>query len=581
MNTAAGPDGGEPVIGEATSTRLGGAFPQPRLRELLTEVQDRIEEIVGVQDRMDALLEAILSVSSGLDLETTLRALVRAAMQLVEADYGALGVLGDTGELEKFYFEGIEAGTAERIGRLPRGHGVLGALLHEGEPLRLTEIAEHPGSVGFPPHHPVMSSFLGMPVLARGEVFGRLYLTDKRGGAAFTKDDEVVVRALAASAATAIDNARLFGEVRRHERWLEASSEISAELLAGAEAPEALQLIVDRAIELSDADYALIALPEDDRLPPEERTELSVTVCAGEGLADLKGRTIPVTESTTGQVFTSRKPRAVDRLAFDIAEGSGFEFGPALAVPMHAGETISGVLLVIRRPAASAFTEQQVQMVSSFADQAALAMQRAEAQSARRQLDVLADRDRIARDLHDQVIQRLFGIGLAMQGTHSRVRSPAIADRLAEHIGELHDTVQDIRLAIFDLHAGTVTGGLRDRLQRVIAELTGEGTLRVIRRISGPLELVPAALAEDAEAVLREAISNVVRHARATELTITVSLDDHLILEVTDNGIGLPDRVGRSGLHNLAERAAQAGGDCTVERIAGGGTRLVWWAPLP
>jgi signal transduction histidine kinase len=274
-------------------------------------------------------------------------------------------------------------------------------------------------------------------------------------------------------------------------------------------------------------------------------------------------------------------PRHVPSLDFDLALDSGVALGPALAVPMRAGDTISGVLLAIRRPGAAPFDDRQLQVVSLFADQAALALQRAESQTAKRELALLADRDRIARDLHDHVIQRLFAIGLAMQGTHRHAKSPVLASRLAEHIDQLHEVIQEIRTAIFDLHAAPdAAPGLRSALQNVIAELTGDTAIRTTVRISGPLNVVSAELAEHAEAVVREAVSNAVRHAGPSEIVVTVSVSDELVIDVSDDGTGIPDIVARSGLHNLATRAREAGGEFSIGRPPTGGTRLVWSVPV-
>lgn len=531
---------------------------------------------------MDSLLEAVLAVSTGLELDETLRQVVRAAMGLVDARYGALGVLAPDGRLIRFVHEGLDAAEAERIGELPAGRGVLGTVIEQGRPLRLDDVADHPASVGFPPGHPPMRGFLGVPIRVRDEVFGRLYLTEKFGGQPFSEDDEAVVQALAGAAGIAIDNARLFDETRRRQRWLEASGEVTAELLGGTDPAEALRLIASRALELADADYTLVALPDEADTESGEVSTLIVTVSAGLEADAIIGRKIPVTDSTTGLVFRGRVPVSVPYLEFDLADDLDVSFGPALALPLRAGEAMSGVLLAVRGPGSPTFDEHHLQVVSSFADQAALALQRAEAQAARRQLDVLADRDRIARDLHDHVIQRLFAIGMAMQATRRKVTVPGAADRLTEHIDQLHDVIQEIRTAIFDLHTepGASAGGLRKKLNAAVAELAGPAGIRTVVRISGPLDVVSAELAEHAEAVVREAVSNVVRHSGAAEVIVTVSLENDLIIDVTDNGVGIPDTVARSGLHNLAERAAAVGGTLRVERVLAGGTRLVWSAPL-
>jgi signal transduction histidine kinase len=563
-------------------SRVGETLSQRRLRDLLVAVEDRVEEIIATtRDRMDGLLEAVLAVSLGLELDATLRQIVQAAIELVDARYGALGVLGEDGMLVEFVHVGIDDATRELIGPLPTGHGVLGVVIEDAKPLRLDDLSRHPASVGFPPNHPPMRTFLGVPVRARGEVYGRLYLTEKNNGQPFTEDDVAVVQALAGAAGVAVDNARLYQEARRRQQWLEATGEVTAELLDGTDPAAALNLIATRALELSQADYTLIALPADPDAALTDITTLTVAVSAGLDAATIIGQVIPVAGSTTGAVFVDHVPRNVPSLAFDLAEGLGVEFGPALALPLGTGETISGVLVVVRTPGSASFDEHQLQVVSSFADQAALALQRAESQATRQDLELVADRDRIARELHDHVIQRLFAIGLGMQGTHRRAKNPDVVRRLSEHIDQLHEVIQDIRTAIFDLQ--TVPSDrpkLRSTLHDAITELTADTPLLTTVRMSGPLDVVSAELAQHAEAVVREAVSNAVRHADARELMVTISVEDDLVIGVTDNGVGIPDTVARSGLHNLQRRAVEAGGACTVERLDGGGTRLAWTAPV-
>jgi len=573
--TGRGPSGDDAYV------KVPETLSQRRLRALLAEVQERIGEIVGTRDRMDGLLKAVLAVSSGLELDSTLRRIVQAALDLVEARYGALGVLGEDGMLAEFVYVGIDDDTRELIGPLPTGHGVLGVVLDGAKPLSLDDLSEHPASAGFPANHPPMSSFLGVPVRAHGEVFGRLYLTEKINGARFTEDDEAVVQALAGAAGIAVDNARLYEEARRRQRWLEAIGEVTAELLGASEPTEALRLIAACALELTEADYTFIAVPDERGMEPSEIAELTVAVCAGLDSESMNGRRIPITGSTLGAAFIDHVPRNVPTLAFDFSGGAGVEFGPALALPLGAGDSYTGVLLTVRAAGSPVFDEHQFQVGSSFADQAALVLQQAESLSARRELELLADRDRIARDLHDHVIQRLFAVGLAMQGSHRRAKSPVLADRLAEHIDNLHEVIQEIRAAIFDLQADPADAPrLRAVLHEVITDLTDDTSLLTTVRMSGPVNVVSPDLAEHATAVLREAVSNAVRHAQASELMVTISVDDNLAIDVTDNGVGIPVTVARSGLHNLQQRATDVGGTCSVERAATGGTRLTWTAPV-
>ncbi|TVT51398.1 GAF domain-containing sensor histidine kinase [Amycolatopsis rhizosphaerae] len=569
--------------GDVDQPSLRGTLSQLRLRELLSEVQDRVEQLVSARDQMDGLLEAMLAVAAGLELDATLRRIVHAAIELVDCRYGALGVLNTHGEgLAEFVYEGIDEQARAEIGHLPEGHGLLGLLIKEPKPLRLPDLARHAASAGFPPNHPPMKSFLGVPVLVRGEVFGNLYLTEKAGGQPFTEDDEVVVQALAAAAGIAVENARLYEETKRRQRWQEATSEIRAELLGAADPVDVLHLIANRALALTGADYAFLAQPDDPELPSEVVDTLVVTVCAGLNADVLTGREIPVEGSSCGEAFRDAVPRQADSLRYDLAVGLDEEFGPVLLLPLRASaDTVSGVLVALRRAGAEPFDPGQLPLAASFADQAALALQLADDQRRLFELEVLSDRDRIARDLHDHVIQRLFAHGLALQSTHLRSRSPDTQRRLADMIDDVQSVIAEIRTAIFDLHGGLEgTTQLRKRLHEVIAEITGEAGLQTTVRVSGPVGVVSPELADHAEAVVREALSNAVRHAKASKVMVTVSVDDDLSIDVTDNGVGLPEAVARSGLHNLAERADEMGGKFVVEKPEGGGCRVFWAAPV-
>jgi signal transduction histidine kinase len=571
------PDPG-PEFEAAPTHRVSATLGQLRLRELLGEVQERIEQIVGVRDQMEGLLEAVLAVSNGLELDSTLRRIVRASAELVGARYGALGVLDADGTIDQFITTGIDDAQHKLIGDNPIGRGLLGLLIEQPKPVRLADIAAHPASSGFPPHHPPMRTFLGVPVRVRGDVFGNLYLTEKAGEALFTEDDEVVVQALAAAAGIAVENANLYEESRRRQRWLEATSEVTTQLLAGTDPTEALRMIADRALELTAAHYTVVALPEEAPQPGTETRALVVTAGAGVDSDSLIGRQIPVRGSTAGAVFQDRVARSVPNLGYDIGAGLGLDLGPALVLPLGGANT-AGVLLAIRRANSPAFAAPHLDVASSFADQAALALRLAENQSARRELDVLADRDRIARDLHDHVIQRLFAVGLSLQSTQRRTVAPDVTRRLTDSIDQLHEIVNEIRTAIFELHGGTAR--LRAALHDAINQLTTNAALHTTIRMSGPLDVLPGPLAEHTEAVVREAVSNAVRHSGARELTVTVAVGDDLLIEVADDGVGVPEAVSRSGLRNLAQRADEADGTFTIAARPAGGTALRWHAPLP
>ncbi|ATQ27714.1 GAF domain-containing protein [Rhodococcus ruber] len=560
---------------------LSGTLSQLRLRELLAEVQDRIDQVIVARDQIDGLLEAVLTVASGLELEATLARIVHAAIELVDCRYGALGVLNRRGDgLQNFVYEGIDEDARASIGDLPTGHGLLGLLIEQPKPIRLDNLAQHVASSGFPDHHPPMRTFLGVPVRVHGEVFGNLYLTEKANGQSFTEDDEVIVQALAAAAGIAVDNARLFEEARLRQRWQEATSEIRAELLADTAPQDVLDLIARRALVLAEADHVQIAQPEDTDVPPEEVSALVVTAYAGSDPAAFEGKRIRVEGTATGVVYRGGRPLQVTE--FD-GDGDGDRHGPALLLPLRASaDTVSGVLSVVRTAGREPFDDRQLFLATSFTDQAALALKLADDQRRLNSLTVFADRDRIARDLHDHVIQRLFAHGLNLQSTHARTRSPEIRGRLADMIDDVQSIITDVRTAIFDLHSGPESGRqLRQALQDIVAEQTADAGLRTVVRMSGPLNVITGPLADHAEAVLREAMSNVVHHSGADTVTVTVSVDDYLTLDVTDNGIGLPATVARSGLHNLASRAEDAAGTFAAAALATGGTRVLWSAPLP
>ena len=565
--------------GVETSMRpLRDTLSQLRLRELLMEVQDRVEQIVEGRDRLDGLLDAMLVVTSGLELDETLRTIVHTAIELVDAQYGALGVRGPDHELVEFIYEGIDEAMRERIGHLPEGRGVLGVLIDDPKPIRLDNISKHAASVGFPANHPPMQTFLGVPVRIRDEVFGNLYLTEKAGGLPFSEDDEVLVQALAAAAGIAIENARLYEQSKARQSWIEATRDIGTELLSGTDPATVFRLVADESRHLSGAELTMVAVPADPDVPAGDEAELVVVATAGDGPGSAL-HTIPVAGTAIGAAFVERKPGRFDGI--ELAPSQIEETGPALVLPLRATNSVAGVLVALRPTGAQPFSAEQLDMMAAFADQAAVAWQLASTQRRMRELDVLTDRDRIARDLHDHVIQRLFAVGLALQGTIPRARAPEVQQRLSDCVDDLQNVIQEIRTAIFDLH-GAQAGitRLRQRLDEAIAQFA-DPKVRTTVQFSGPLSVVDAGLADHAEAVVREAVSNAVRHAEATTLAVNVVVEDEVCIEVADNGCGVPPDITGSGLTNLRERADDVGGSFTVEALPAGGTKLRWCAPLP
>lgn len=553
---------------------LRDTLSQLRLRELLLEVQDRVEQIVEGRDRLDGLLDAMLVVTSGLELDETLRTIVHTAIELVDARYGALGVRGNDHELVEFIYEGIDEETRERIGHLPEGRGVLGVLIDDPKPIRLDNISHHVASVGFPPLHPPMRTFLGVPVRIRDRVFGNLYLTEKSGDQPFSEDDELLVQALAAAAGIAIDNARIYQKSKLRQAWIEATRDIGTEMLSGADPARVFELVANESRVLSGAESTFVAVPSDVEAPPAEIDELVVVATAGD--CDMTAHVVPISRTSIGEVFLSGTPTSVEQIDLD----TGAEHGPALILPLRATNMIAGVLVALRRPGAQQFSAEQFDMMSGFANQAALAWQLATTQHQMRELGILTDRDRIARDLHDHVIQRLFAVGLALQGTVPRARSPEVQERISSSVDDLHDVIQEIRTAIFDLHGSAVAPPrLRQRLDSAVAQFSIP-EIRTTVQYKGPLSAVGSELADHAEAVVREAVSNAVRHAEASTLGITVAVDDDLSIEVVDNGRGLSGDITASGLANLRKRAEDCGGEFTIENSAAGGALLRWSAPL-
>ncbi|BBY64869.1 GAF domain-containing sensor histidine kinase [Mycolicibacterium helvum] len=514
-------------------------------------------------DVRDGLIDAMLAVSSGLELEKKLHTIVHTAMGLVNARYGAVGVIASEPQpvLERFVFEGIDSETAELIGPLPAGHGMLGLLLKTPKVIRVDDLSQHPSSIGFPAHHPPMRSFLGVPIRIRDQLYGNLYLTEKAHGAAFTEADEVLLLALAGAAGIAIDNARLYQAAHSRQLWIEATRDISTDLLAGDDPAAVHREITAKALALTSSEFSFYATPNDSG-------QLVVTAATR---AELLGQTLPVTGSAA-RAFTDCLPVRIGDFR-DLSE----ESFPALVLPVCEPDTATGVLVCVAS-AGKQFTEADLDMAAAFTTQAGLALHLATAQRRMRELDVLTDRDRIARDLHDHVIQRLFAVGLSLQGALNADQAEGTR-RVTGALDDLQEVVEEIRTTIFDLHGGSITR-LRQRIEQAVTQMTVDSAVRPAVHISGPLSVVDAALADHAEAVVREAVSNVVRHAAARSVTVSVTVDDDLTIGVSDDGVGISEDVTRSGLANLAARAHDCGGRFTIAARPGGGTRLVWSAPL-
>jgi len=563
-------------------------LPHLRLDDLLAEVQIRLQAVLAARDRMHGLLEAVVAVGGHLDVEMVLQKIVEAAVNLVDARYGALGVIGEDQELIEFVPVGVGEAEIAAIHHWPEGRGLLGLLIREPRPLRLADISKHQASYGFPPGHPPMRSFLGAPIRVRDDVFGNIYLTEKKGGGEFDEDDEAVLIALAAAAGVAVENARLYEEARRQQRWLRASGEVTSRLLSGTEPDEVLSLIAELARELSGADLVVLALPERDG------RALVIEYATGDGADGAIGLVLPREESLPGHVMATGEPVSLadfgrdNRTAREAREE--LNLGPAVVVPLGTAGNVRGVLTAGRAPGRQPFAPAAAEMVATFAAQAAVAVELAEHRKESERLSVFEDRDRIARDLHDLVIQRLYATGMSLEGAMPLIARPEVATRLRTAVDAMDETIKDIRATIFALQARTSDKppSTRARILAVADEMSGPLGFAPSLRLSGPLDdVITRELAEQLLNALREALSNAARHAKAGRVDVTIEASGgngaggHVVLRVRDDGVGIGGSVRRSGLRNLSERAQQFGGAMQVEPAAGGGTELEWRVPLP
>ncbi|MEY4136749.1 MAG: hypothetical protein RL205_877 [Actinomycetota bacterium] len=565
-----------------------------------------------MRDDVDSgLFSAVVAVAAGLELGATLRRIVQAAADLVDAEYGALGVLGPQGTVSEFVHVGIDTETAARIGPLPAGKGILGLLIEHPAPIRIEDLMQHPAAAGFPAGHPVMKSFLGVPVRVRGEVFGNLYLTQKRDGRGFTVDDERTVMALAAAAAVAIENARLYESSRQRERWQNAITEIGNAVLSGDETGEVLTLVARNARRLAGADFATIALPDAEGILrieitdayddseaefelPRSRWSVHESHRSPEFVRELQAHARSwlgseiATSSRVHRVFTDGESLSDTNVPIALTPGEIQTFSHVALLPMHSGSRVLGVLSLLWAGGAQSASEATIALAQTFAGQAAVTLTLAEARGEQERLAVFEDRDRIARDLHDLVIQRLFATGMLLQGTMRIEDVPAAAtERLDKAVDELDETIREIRQTIFALHEPVEgpASGLRGRVLRETKQSAAVlGFEPAVRFIGAVDSSVSTENGEHLIAALREALMNAAKHAQAARVDVLVQIEPaSVLLVVTDDGIGIPEQgMGRrSGVTNLMARAVECGGSCELERVnAEGGTRLVWRVPL-
>jgi signal transduction histidine kinase len=522
------------------------------------------------------LLEAGLTLASELSLPVVLQRIVDLAAQVTDARYGALGVIGEGGDLEEFITTGIPAKQRRAIGPLPRGRGVLGLLIQQPRPIRLPNIADHPKSVGFPANHPPMRSFLGAPVQAMGRIFGNIYLAEKRSAPTFSKEDEESIVILATQAGVAIANAMLYAETRQRERWLDTLRDITSAILAGSEAEPLLAGIAEHARDLAGADSATIVTTS------SVEGQLVVAAAAGSYAAQVRGQPVPAAKSISGEVMASGQPLVTEdasslRHAYQPIMRLG-HVGPAIFVPLRVRGRATGTLMIANVQGGGRFSHQTVRLVETFADQASVAMEYVRAQADVRRVGLMDERERIARELHDGVIQSLFAVGMSLQSTALMTSSPDQAARIEGAVGELDRVIRDLRNYIFGLRPGILADRqLGDALKSLGEDVQTRSGIKVVVDVEDALAADLSGRSHEIVQLTREALSNVVRHANAKNALVRLVRDGRVaLLRIDDDGTGFnarQDSAG-SGLRNMRERAAGLGGQMRISSKNGRGTSL-------
>jgi signal transduction histidine kinase len=509
------------------------------------------EGTTGLPTEAEALLAAMVAISSDLDPHHVLDRIVRAACDLTGARYGALGVVGPDRALSDFITHGLTEEHRARIGDLPHGRGILGLVIDQPQALRLEKLQDHPASYGVPANHPPMTTFLGVPVMIRGQVFGNLYLTEKRGGRAFTAQDESLVEALARVAGFVIDNAHAYARSEAQRSWLESVARMTDAVGRPGQQARTLDQVAVSALAAFGGDAVGVLVEAD--------ADHMLSAADGRGALAL-GRLVTEHREDVETAARSGSPLVTD-------------WGIVLPVPTRVHDRV--LLVAVPAPA----DPDRRALMSSFAEQAGLALDRVQALGDRAELAVLTDRERIARDLHDLVIQRLFATGMSLQALRHQLR-PEGQDRLDRSIEDLDTTIRDIRSTIFQLQSPA--GSARARIAEIVEESTAALGFRPTLRSSGHVDTVLSGdLAGQLEAVLRELLSNAARHAHATQVTVDLRATAHAVeLVVTDNGVGIDAGRPRSGLANVARRAQDGGGAVRILDVDPHGTSVSWSVPV-
>ena len=537
---------------------------------------------LGRGTKHEQLLQAALQLTGEHSTPVVLQRIVEMAAELTGARYAALGVIDRKGWLSDFLTTGLSRQERERIGPLPQGHGILGVLIKDPRPLRLEKISRDPRSFGFPPNHPPMSSFLGGPIRSRGEVFGNLYLTEKEGGGEFTPADEDTLVLLAAQAGAAIENARLFEDNEYRQRRLEVNSALSAAILESSDAGEVLSLVARYALEFADADLATISTFAGDG------ESLVVAAAEGKSSERLRGTKIPIAGSLSGAAAQAEEPFIVEDAGLDerVYRSPGVEatsVGPAILLPLALGERNLGAMAVVRLAPGRGFTDDDLAPIMNLAAQATVALEYHRTQDQLRRLAVLEDRERIARELHDGVIQSLFAVGMSLQATAAMAEASDVAVRIGSAVDELDRVIKELRNYIFGLRSRLSASQLDDALHKLAAEFQERSGVLTIVEIDPDIAAGLRHHADEIVQLVREALSNVSRHARATSCRVSLlRQDENALLEVDDDGVGFdPSAAGGGfGLDNLKQRASLLGGGVELRSGPESGTCLRVLLPL-
>jgi signal transduction histidine kinase len=534
------------------------------------------------------LIETGIAVTSELSLDSVLQTITEAAAELTGARYAALGVIDRSGQaLERFLTTGIDAETYARIGDLPRGRGILGVLIRDAHALRLHDLTADPRAVGFPPHHPAMRTFLGVPILLRRVAYGNLYLTEKEGGEDFTSEDEELVTVLAAQAAVAIENARLYESATRWLAQLESLTEVGNALAGETELGALLELIATRLGELIDAELVVTALPVGSG-------DLRIEAAAGPVSEDMVGTVLSRTGSKSGRVLDRRRSERVDSTLEDVevdqevARRLGLRSG--LFVPMTVGDRAIGVIAAHNKIGNDPrFTDEDLRLAETFAARAAVAVDLADRvarDSLRRVVEGQElERARLARELHDETGQALTSILLGLKQVEE-AKSPETAREATNALREqIVDTLKNVRRLAVELRPSALDDfGLAPALERLAESFGEQSGISVDLQASLDSGRLPEEIETALYRIVQEALTNVAKHAGASRVSIVVTRRDKAVTAVIEDdgqGFGAGGQSGEGlGLVGMKERVGLLGGRLAIESTEGAGTTVVAEVPV-